>query len=187
MTWPMATWAAGIVVFACLLVAAVTDVRDRIIPNRLVLAVMAVGVGLRLLADAGVPWPSLAIWGLTAGVFGALATYAVIGWGDAKMIAAVTLLVPPHDVIPLLLAIAIAGGVLAMTYLAMGRVLRSRPELPPDAAASSRPGMVGLWNKERAKIRAKEPMPYAVAVLGGLAYQTAIETVRCLPAISCWH
>jgi prepilin peptidase CpaA len=165
----------------CLLAAAAADVRDRLIPNRLVLAITIAGVALRLLAAPRLLWLSLMIWAAAVAVLGFLAGRDLLGWGDVKLIAAVTLLFPPEAAVPLVLAIAIAGGVLACCTLAVRRALGA-----DRSPAKPRRGLAGVLHHEAARIRAREPMPYAVAVLGRVAWQTATEALRCWPATSCW-
>lgn len=176
--WPMAAWAAEAVAFACLLAAAGIDVMDRIIPNHLVVAVMFAGLALRLLASPNTLWLSLAVCVVALGMLGLLASRLLLGWGDAKLIGAVTLLAPPDGVVPLLLAITLAGGVLACAYLAARYVLHRSAPSSGQPPATPPLGLTGMLNKERARILADEPMPYAVAILGGVAYHMAIETVR---------
>ena len=156
-------WVLAGAILACLMLAIATDLARRIIPNGLVLVVLGCGLGLRLVAG---PWP------LLASLCGALAAYDLLGWGDAKLIAAVTFIVPVDLVIPLLLAIALAGGLLSCLYLTARFALRrlapfGRPALgEPDHGWTLR----GLARREGSRILANEPMPYAVAVLGGVAF-----------------
>lgn len=154
-----------------LLGAAATDLRSRRIPNRVVLLILAAGFVLQLLRG----WPAAGI-GLAAAstVFVALAFlahYGFMGEGDVKLIAAVTLLVPPHGVAPLLLAIALMGGVLSCVYLVLRFILK-RETSCPTAALSHR---VSIFHDEAAKIMADEPMPYAIAILGGVAFYALSE------------
>ncbi len=181
MNWTLARWALEGTAFACLLAAAATDFTDRIVPNRLVLAIMIAGIGMRLMSATSIWWLSVGVWAVTLAVLGSLATRNILGWGDVKLIAAVTLLVPPHKVLPLLVSIALAGGVLACLYLGARRLVRRRHASPLPLANPSRWTALGLLRRESTRLRANEPMPYAVAVLGGVALQTAIETMRC------WH
>jgi prepilin peptidase CpaA len=159
-----------------LLGAAATDLRSRRIPNRVVLLILAAGIVLQLLHG----WPAAGI-GLTAAstVFVALAFlahYGVMGEGDVKLIAAVTLLVPPHGIAPLLLAIALAGGGLSCIYLVLRFTLRR--ETPHTAAPSSH--RINIFHDEAAKIAAGEPMPYALAILGGVAFHVLSEASHVL-------
>ncbi len=172
MIWSAVAWVLAGAILACLMLAIATDLARRIIPNGLVLVVLGCGLGLRLVAG---PWPLLASLCGALAVFaavGTLAAYDLFGWGDAKLIAAVTFIVPVDRVIPLLLAIALAGGLLSCLYLTARFALRrlapfGRPALgEPDHGWTLR----GLARREGSRILANEPMPYAVAVLGGVAF-----------------
>jgi prepilin peptidase CpaA len=160
------------VVVACLMVAVSTDLALRIIPNTVVVVVMACGLGARALSG---PYPlMLSVLSATGtlAVLSVLGGYGLLGWGDVKLIAAVTLIVPANHVAALLFGIILAGGVLSCCYLCARFVLRRVP-------ASTR-GDAGAWvlgrlaHRESARIRTNEPMPYAFAILGGVAYGLAI-------------
>jgi len=170
-----------IAAYGCLLAATMTDVMERLIPNRLVLAIVLSALVMRLSISPSLVWVSLIILAATAVLLGLLANRDLFGWGDVKLIAAVTLLFAPAAAVPLILAIAIAGGVLACCTLAARWVLR---EVQPPAVP--RHGLAAVFDRETARIRAHEPMPYAVAVLGGVVWQTVTEVMRCWPATSCW-
>jgi prepilin peptidase CpaA len=156
---------------AALAAAAAIDVAERIIPNRLVLIVLGCGLALRLLTGQGVPWASL-LGGLAVLLaLGTLAAFDLVGWGDVKMIAAVTFMVPAARVAPLLFAIVMAGGALACVYLIWRRVARV-PAKPQAARGGVLRRMLG---RENARIVANEPMPYALAILAGAVYGLATE------------
>jgi prepilin peptidase CpaA len=160
-------------ILACLLVAITTDLTDRIIPNRLVGVVLACSIALRLLSG---PVPLLeSLLGALAilVVLGMLASYDLLGWGDVKLIAAVSFAVPVHRVGALLLAITMAGGLLSLIYLAARGALRRAATATPEGAAPQPGTLRRLLARESARIRANEPMPYALAVLGGVAYGLA--------------
>jgi prepilin peptidase CpaA len=185
-------------ILACLPVAVATDVASRIIPNRLVLLVLACGITLRLLSGPSPLWPGLLGLGTVLVTMGLLAGRGFVGWGDAKLIAAVSVAVPADRLPTLLLAIALAGGLLSCLYLAGRSLLRRAPRplyaLPgpmasreADAAGPATPrhdrgsGPPSTWlsaihrvaSRERARILAGEPMPYAVAIAGGVLFTLA--------------
>src|SRR5579871_5149195 len=81
-----------------LLGAAVTDCRRRIIPNRLVALTAACGVAVQLLLSPRSVALSIAVALAVLLALGLLAQRRLIGGGDAKLIAAATLLVPPTQV-----------------------------------------------------------------------------------------
>src|ERR1017187_993733 len=99
--------------------AAVIDVQQRRIPNWLTYSAIVMGLLLRAYYFG---WK-----GLLAAVSGCLLAggivlvfYAVraMGAGDLKLLAAIGSLVAPHYAVIILLASAIAGGVLAIIYAA---------------------------------------------------------------------
>jgi prepilin peptidase CpaA len=213
MAWPTIAWLPEAMILACLSVAAATDLASRIIPNRVTLLVLCAGIALRFLSGLGSLWPSLLGPVAVLATIGLLASRDFIGWGDAKLIAAVSVAVPADRLPTLLLAIALAGGLLSCLYLAARFLLRRAPGLAyalPGQVASSvparqedvdgraRPGhdegsdsgddgsRISLlpsptWlaaiprvaSRERARILAGEPMPYAVAIAGGVLFTLA--------------
>jgi prepilin peptidase CpaA len=144
--------------------AAVHDIAARTIPNSLVLVIAALGLLVRF-AEADLPWGLLA-----ATLVFAAATIAwrfgIMGGGDVKLLAAVALLVPPAAVPSLVLAVALAGGVLGFLYIAMGRLMPARTLSPrpagPDATVMARALRAEAW-----RIRRRGPLPYAVAIVAG--------------------
>jgi prepilin peptidase CpaA len=111
-------WTIAALLTAVLAVAAVTDVRERRIPNWTVLACLGLFV-----AWAFVHPLSWDLWALGAGVlafavtFG-LYSFGLVGAGDSKLFAAVALFAGIGQIIPLTLATAIIGGVVALAGFA---------------------------------------------------------------------
>jgi prepilin peptidase CpaA len=149
-----------------LVVAAITDLRRRIIPNEAVLVVAGAGLVLRLLSFQG--WTLAISAGVALGllvVLGQMTRLGIVGGGDAKLIAAVSLSQSPADVPSLLLHIALAGGGLALVYLSLSRL-------------SSQPARVALRSQS---------IPYGVAILLGTLSLNILEVSRqCVAAPSCW-
>ena len=111
--------------------AALHDVALRTIPNTVSIGLGLIGLALRL-QDG---WILTSLSAATA-VF----TLALLCWrrgwlggGDVKLIAATTLIVPPLQVGSLLVLVAQCGGVLALIYLALSRVVRVAPAGQPGA------------------------------------------------------
>jgi prepilin peptidase CpaA len=175
--------AAACVALACLIWAAGTDITRRIIPNRLVIVIMAAGLILRVLNGSRLLWASILIGILAIALLGLLASRMVFGWGDVKLVAAVTLLFPPELALSLLLNIALAGGLLACLYLVLRAMLPGHPH--PRRSAAYRHSLARVLAAECSRIRANQPMPYGVAILGGVTYQATREIVRCWPATFC--
>ena len=121
-----------------LLVAAATDIRARIISNRLNAAI----------AILAVPWwfviglhgtDILVQIALSAGllaVFAACFALGMMGGGDVKLIAALGLWLPFGAMLVLLEVMALAGGALTLGMLIAHRVRKAsgRPEIPYGVA-----------------------------------------------------
>ena len=152
----------AIVVFcsaAALSLAALHDIVARTIPNRLCLAIACAGLAARALADELLP-------GLLAGSLVFLLGWAawrcrMMGGGDVKLLAACALLVPPAAAPGLILAVAMAGGVLALAYLGL------RPLVPVPAPARPAPLLARARRAEAWRIRRRGPLPYGVAIVLG--------------------
>lgn len=171
---------------AALLLGAATDLKDRIIPNKLVLLIAASGLTASLVLRPELVWVSLLGAVLVLVGLGVLSHYDLLGGGDVKLVSALTLLVPPHHIGVLLIAIALAGGALGCIYYTLRCVLK-RQGARSDPSSLDRPpgGFQGLLTRERTRIAAGEPMPYALAVLGGVAGYIAGVVPQCLSATSC--
>jgi prepilin peptidase CpaA len=140
-------------VFAGLVSAAASDLARRIIPNWLALTVGAAGIMLRLAAASwhGM-WVSMGAAGILFVALRLLSGFGVFGGGDVKLITAVTLGQSPAAMLPILLAIAVAGGAIAIFYLIRDR-LRRRNE-----------GQVTGGSSRQLE------MPYAPAILAGVVW-----------------
>lgn len=144
---------------AILTVAAVGDVRRRVIPDLLTLVVFAAGIALRLSSHAAGFWVS-ALAGAAVYVALAVLVHAnVIGGADAKLTAAVSFLVPAVKVPGLLVDIALAGGALSLLYL-LARQLRPR---------------------------INATLPYGVAIVAGSTYRIMADLCSCSDATSFWR
>jgi prepilin peptidase CpaA len=124
---------------AILVFAAVVDMRTLTISNRL-------NLGVALLAPfywwsvALSPWPGVAIQlaaGSTVFVLLAAAFYAgMMGGGDVKLAAALTLWFSPATTLKFLVLMSLAGGVLTLAVVGWHRFQRreGRPEIPYGVA-----------------------------------------------------
>ena len=122
-----------------LLVAAVVDVRTFTISNRLNLTV-ALLAPVFWWSIALPMWPNVAVQlGVAAAVFGLLAAafYAgMMGGGDVKLAAALSLWFSPLSTLKFLVLMSIAGGVLTLLVLGLHRLRKKegRPEIPYGVA-----------------------------------------------------
>lgn len=145
-----------------LLAAAVTDISVRMVPNS-VCAALAVDGGMiggvghdlpaSLLAMLCVFVPAIVFW-----------RHGFMGGGDAKLLAAVSLLVPAHVVPSLVLTIALVGGALALVYWTMTRLMT------PSYIPMRRQAVSRVLRVERYRIRRGFSLPYAVAISGGTLF-----------------
>jgi prepilin peptidase CpaA len=164
--WPI-SWIPICIAFGCVAIAIGTDIADRIIPDGIVLFVLVCSLLLRI--PFGIP--ALAMSVLAGAVvftlLGLLASAEHLGWRDAKLISAVTFAVPAERVIPLVLAIAIVGGMLSCIYLVLRCAVRLI--MPPDGDTESARGS-GTRFGRGPRTLAGDRMLYALVVLGGVAY-----------------
>ncbi len=177
-------WLASLTLLAA---SAATDLKERLIPNALVVGVAAIGVTLGLLVRPGALWLSLLAAASTFVALGVLSHYRIIGGGDLKLISAVTLLVPPERIGQLLIDIALAGGVLGCVYVAAHYGLKGLSATPAGVRGLARLETSGArtMKLECSRIAAFGPLPYGVAILCGVfAYATG-EFLPCLSARSC--
>jgi prepilin peptidase CpaA len=146
--------------FALLCVASLNDIAVRTIPDLASFGVIGIGIALRLID--GTLFPGLVAY---AAVFALGALCWRCGWlggGDAKLLAACALLVPPTLVPQLVLATALAGGLLACLYLALGRMTTLWSV--PVHAGRSRTLVVRICRAEWWRARRRGSLPYGCAI-----------------------
>lgn len=151
----------SILMMACLGMfgaAAVYDVASRNIPNVIPLVLLVLGGASRF-------WAGDLLGSIVAGgvVFVAGTVCWLMGWlggGDVKLLGAGAVAVPLRLVPSFLLWVGLAGGVLALIYLA-GR--RCVPE-PTIVGGRGRLLPCRVWRVECWRIRRGGPLPYAVAI-----------------------
>lgn len=137
---------------ACVLVllgiASVTDIRARIIPNRIPLMITALFLPAALLGVMPSWQGHLLVFGIAFAICLALFALNLMGGGDAKLIPAVALWVAPEDLPLFLVTMTLFGGLLAVVMM-----IRAR-RTAPDAGETA----------------PKPTLPYGVAIaVGGLA------------------
>jgi prepilin peptidase CpaA len=129
-----------------LLWGAVTDLRGRIISNRLNLAI-ALLAPLWWWASGMTLWPGVAIQlALALGVFAVFAglfAAGMMGGGDVKLLGALALWLPWPAMMTLLVVMAVAGGGITLAILVHHRMKRreGQPEVPYGVAIA----LAGLW------------------------------------------
>ena len=158
---------AGIVA----IIAAITDVKQRRIPNRLTYSAIVAGL---LLQSAFHGWRGLlagAAGGLLfGGVFLLLYLIRSIGAGDVKLAAALGCIVGPSASVQVLLSTALAGGALAIIFMTVsGRIVETLRNTLWVVGFHTQHGLqthptVNLDNPNAAR------MPYALAFAAGTLY-----------------
>lgn len=138
------TLAAALAVL--LVIAAVTDIRSRIISNWLNIAVAALSP-LFWMANGLSFWPDMvlqvALAAAVFAIFAALFALGMMGGGDVKLLAALALWLPLQPMMTLLVIMSVLGGVVTLITVVHHRVRRGmgRPEVPYGVAIS----LAGLW------------------------------------------
>jgi prepilin peptidase CpaA len=146
-----------VVAICVLAIIAYGDVRSRRIPNVLSFAIATLGLIRIILANDTVA--ALHSIGAAALIFGLaflLFWRGAIGGGDAKLIAAMTLLVADRDVFSFLFLTSLCGGVLALAVLGEERL---RPQLVAWLVK-----MRATKIPERLTRSAPSTVPYGVAI-----------------------
>ena len=173
MNWAQFIAPMAVAVAVC---AAVIDVRERRIPNRLTYPAMLAG-----LAAQGVlhGWRGLVVSAgggvLFGGVFLLFYLMRSIGAGDVKLAAALGCIVGPSASLQMLFATAVAGGALAIVFMIVsGRVIETLRNTFWVAAFHARHGLqthptVNMDNP--AALR----MPYGLAFAAGTLYWAAVS------------
>jgi prepilin peptidase CpaA len=147
---------------ALLLTAAWNDIATRLIPDAISLCLLAVGAVARLFEDR----PSdLAFSAGTALLLFVLLlilhSRGLIGGGDVKIMTALAVGLSPLDCYRFIVATAIAGGLLGITYLVLSRRL-------PAMHSVRRASLLGrVAILEIRRIRRRGPLPYGVAIAAG--------------------
>ena len=129
-----------------LLAASWLDLRSRTIPNGLNLLIALLAIPFWWASGLGL-WPDVA-WqiGLAILVFGLFTIpffLGAMGGGDVKMLGALALWIPAGALLPLIVIMSLAGGVLTLAMLIRQRLARSERQLevPYGVAIASS----GLW------------------------------------------
>jgi prepilin peptidase CpaA len=126
--------------------AAISDIRSRTIANGLNAAIAILAVPYWF-ATGLIPWPEMAMQGgfaaIVFAVFVGLYMVGGMGGGDVKMIGAVALWVPPMLLLPMLMIMAIGGGLLSLGML-VEQKWRGRAE-PPEVPYGVAIAAAGLW------------------------------------------
>ncbi|TLU72709.1 A24 family peptidase [Lichenicoccus roseus] len=143
--------------------AALHDVVGRTIPNGVPASLAALGCLRAALAHTIAP----SLWIATMIFLAATLAWrkGLLGGGDVKLLAAISLVVTPHEVPVLLISISMVGGMLAILYVFAGKVLPQPQPVRPRHLVR-RAIRAELWRVHR-----RGPLPYAVAIALGTMTQ----------------
>ncbi len=131
---------------ALLIAAAITDLRARIISNRLNLAVAALAP-LWWLANGYALWPDMVVQLLVGAaiftLFAALFALGMMGGGDVKLLTALALWFPWQAILSLVVLMALLGGVVTLVTVIHHKMTHrlGQPEIPYGVAIS----LAALW------------------------------------------
>jgi prepilin peptidase CpaA len=145
-----------------LLGATLHDLAVRTVPNIIPVLLTSIGIVLRL--HDGDLVVALAASAATFAGGAVLWRHGWMGGGDVKLFAAAALIVPSVAVPDFLLAASIAGGVLAVAYLVMSRIVR------PPAAQRPSGKLARALRCEQRRVRHLGPLPYASAIAAGAIF-----------------
>ncbi len=146
---------------ACLLLlAALHDFAFRTVPNWLSCLILTTGLILHTL-DGHLLYSLGSVALLFVAAF-VCWRCNVMGGGDVKLLAAAASLLPVGTRFNFVLLVAVAGGILALLYLILQRVIRttSRQQRPSDIIRR-------VLKAERWRIARRGPIPYASAIAAG--------------------
>jgi prepilin peptidase CpaA len=155
---------------ALLLGAALHDLACRTIPNWIPAALALDGLALRVLSGQ-----------VLGGIASALVVFAcaallwrrgLMGGGDVKLLGAAALVVPSGAALAFVLAVALAGGGLALTYLALRRLVRA-PRAGRPAGVLAR-----IVRVERRRIRQCRSLPYGCAIAAGAFFVLGTQVLE---------
>ncbi len=173
-----------ILAISVLIVAAYGDICRRRIPNELVISIAILGLARMIIVGE----PGAALWTLAAGaavLFTGFLLFwrGLIGGGDAKLLAAVVLLVGYRELADLLLIMSLVGGLLALVVIAIDRL---GPWLPPvpvilsicgaplRLAVSAEETLEGLLQFIRPPAARRPAVPHSLPMRPSVPYGVAI-------------
>jgi prepilin peptidase CpaA len=159
--------AAGVVLVALLAAACFTDLRERRIPNRLVVAILASGVVFALARNVGVAGlgRALAAGALGFAIWIPFYAFRMLGAGDVKMFAAAAVWLAPMQVVHASLYTAAAGGVLSVFWL----VLEYGPMYGLTRAITTYQAPLSAFGQSHVRGAPRRHVPYGIAMAVGLA------------------
>jgi prepilin peptidase CpaA len=165
----MLTAALALMATGLLLYAALHDLAARTVPNWLSVALLIIGLCARLVDHSLLG--GITVCAITFVILFVIWSLGAMGGGDVKLWAASVLLIPPllQPELAFFLRVITFGGVLALIYITLGRLV---PRRRPGAAATQTGRRSGglarrALRAEIWRIGRRAPLPYACAIAGG--------------------
>lgn len=129
-----------------MIAAAISDLRSRTISNELNAAMALLAIPFWI-ASGSTLWPDMPIQFAAAFavflVFAGLFAIGAMGGGDVKMIGAVMLWIPLPLFLPMLMVMAVGGGILSAVMLIHMKLRRS--DTPVEVPYGVAIAVAGLW------------------------------------------
>jgi prepilin peptidase CpaA len=162
---------AAAILLLLLVIACVSDIRTRRIPNSLVGTVLALGVLASTASDPVVPGLIRALGGASVGLVVWLPGWLLrtMGAGDVKLFAAAGAWLGPLGALNAALFAAVAGGVLALIWMLTVRGAAGTNRTLWSAVAAPRT----LLNARTDSTSSRELVPYSLAITVGVVVQLA--------------
>jgi leader peptidase (prepilin peptidase) / N-methyltransferase len=123
------TYAAAAIYVAALLAISVVDVRERRVPNRIVLPAAAIVLALRTIGDPSPEWALAALGAFAFLLVPALVYPAGLGMGDVKLMLLLGAMLG-RDVVTALVVGLAAAAIPSLVLLIMGRRRATFPLAP---------------------------------------------------------
>lgn len=161
--------AAAVVLMSLLVIACVSDVRARRIPNPLVATVLVGGLLASVALDPVLPGLLRSAAGVAVGLLIWLPGWLLrmMGAGDVKLFAAAGAWVGPAGAVNAAIAAAVLGGLLALVWLVLRRGGGAAHRTLWTAAVAPRT----LIDARSESKSTRELVPYSLAIAGGVAVQ----------------
>jgi Flp pilus assembly protein protease CpaA len=156
--------------------AAVRDILRRLIPNRVVLEILAVGMVMRFLFF--IVMPAMPVSDMIASMLGPIGlllflyffgwTTGVVGAGDVKLWVACCYLLPPTETqqVGYIFAVGLLGGLLSVFYIILRQRMKKQRFFRPFVKGTPWPIRLIRIEKWRAA-RSRRCLPYGVAIAAG--------------------
>jgi prepilin peptidase CpaA len=145
---------------ALLVLAATHDFAVRTVPNSFAAVLLVVGIGLRLMTPGSLHWGAAAAGAMFLLTF-LFWRFGWMGGGDVKLLTAAAMFVPPPHIFLLVSGTALAGGVLALIYAVLWRVVKRPGGERPHAL------LMRILRCEQWRMARRGPLPYAAAIAAG--------------------